>query len=343
MERNVLIMNYGRLLRLGAAMLALLCVLSVFSGCAKVGDYTVNTKTVMKVGDYKISFDEYRYFYLAAMNDIDGGDSTLWYEPDAPFDKLKQATEGYLCRKYAMKALIDEYDVKLTKDDKEDVNNTVKIYTEEQGGEEEFRLWLCEAGLTGRLFREQYEFAFHYDEYLREILFTGIDGLIPVDAETVNKDINENFYHYTWIFIPFGENDNYGENRKIIDEAHAKLESGEDFYKVADEYSEWTGKTEVGIYATLTEKIALIEETVLALEIGEYSRVLALEEGHAIMMRLRMDGEYINDHYETFVRQSATRRYHELIERMASEMEIKYKDYYESLTHKQIISTEGYK
>ena len=102
------------------------------------------------------------------------------------------------------------------------------------------------------------------------------------------------------------------------------------------------GNEKIGIYATKGEKIYAIENTVLELEENEYSRVLALDEGHAILMRLPMDTDYINDHFDEFVYQSATRRYNELLDSMALEMKIEYTDYYNTLTMDMLTSSKEY-
>ncbi|MBQ9117302.1 MAG: SurA N-terminal domain-containing protein [Clostridia bacterium] len=331
--------------RLFSLVLALVFLAVSLVGCMpsdKLGDYTVNTEVVMKVNGYKVTHDEYRCFYLSAKEDIENGDGTIWYDEDAPFDELKRKTEFSLRRKYALKTLIKKYGIKLTDKDKTEIEDTVAYYIEEKGGQTGYRQWLASGGMTGRIFREQYELVYYYDEYLRDILFTGIDDVIKVDDKTVSQDIHENFYHYTWIFIPFDENDNYTTNGDKAMEAFEALEDGEDFYAVAEKYSEWTGNEKNGIYATKGEKLALIEDTVLGLDYGEYSRVLATTEGHAIVMRLQMDEDYINDNFDKFVFQSATRRYNELLDNMAEEMEVEYTKYYDTLTMDILTSNDGY-
>ena len=317
---------------------------STLISCASnaIGDYTVNTETVMKVDGNKITYDEYRCFYLKSMNTLSDGTSDFWTKEDAPFDELKSMTERSIARKYATLKLAKKYKIKLSSQDKKDINDTVAYYIEENGGMAGYRQWLSSEGLTGRLFREQYTLVYYYDEYLRNVLVTGIDDVVKVDDKTVSADVHENFYHYTWIFIPFGELDNYQQNAKKIEDAFKALENGEDFYEVAERYSEWMGNEKVGIYATKGEKIYTLENTVLKLKEGEYSRVLALDEGHAILMRLPMDSDYINDHFDEFVYQSFTRRYNELLDNMALELKIEYTDYYETLTMEMLKSSKEY-
>lgn len=332
-------------LRLLALIFAFPLLVSSLFGCRTidaVGDYTVNTETVMEVGGYDITFDEYRCFYLQAKDELAAGESGFWNKEDAPFDELKQMVERSIARKYAILTLVDEYDIELTEQDETEINDVVNYYIEYYGGMTGFRQWLATEGLTGRLFREQYILTYYYDEYLRDILLTGIDDLIKIDDKTVSEDIYENFYHYTWIFVSFDEGENYLDNAQKIADAYAELEDGKDFYEVARKYSEWTGNEKIGIYATKGEKVYTIENTALSLAEGEYSKVLAMAEGHAILMRLPFDTNYINENFDDFVYQSATRRYNELLDNMALEMEIEYTDYYDTLTMEILTDSKAY-
>ena len=134
------------------AMLALITASLVSCSSKKVGDYTVNTKTVAKVKGYKITHDEYRSFYLSSMASLENGDGTIWYEEDAPLEELKKLTEDAIRKKYAVMYLADKYKIKLTKSDKKDVNDTAAYYIEQSGGMAGYRQWLTSAGMTGRIF-----------------------------------------------------------------------------------------------------------------------------------------------------------------------------------------------
>lgn len=292
----------------------------------------------MTVGDYKISYDEYKSWYFQYVNHLDWGDDGIWETPDAPFDELKSNIEDSLRQKYAILTLADKYNIKLTRSDKKEIDAAMAEYMSEQGGKSGFKAWLNEQGYTGKVFRETYEVLYYYDAYLRELLFTGYDGVIPVDDETILKDIDENFYRYTWIYIPFSQGDVYSENRAKIDRAYSELETGADFYTVAEKYSEWSGSAEKGVCATLGQKLEAIEKAALELEYGKYSSVIETDEGHCIIMRLEIDEAYINSNFETLVYDSATRRYNELLSKTANELQITYKGYYDELTHEMLTS-----
>lgn len=319
------------------ALISLLCAVMLAIGCAgNTGVYDENTKTVMTVGDYKISYDEYKTWYFQYVNNLDWGDDGIWETPDAPFDELKAMIEDTLRNKYAILTLADKYNIKLTNSDKKELDAWMASYISEQGGEAKFEAWLKEQGYTGKVFRENHEVYYYYDAYLRQLLY--YDGTFPADDETILRDIENNFYRYTWILIPFSQGDIYSENRAKIDMAYSELEAGKDFYDVAEKYSEWTKNTKIGICATIGEKDVDIEKAALELKYGEYSSVIANDEGHCILMRLEIDKEYINSNYDDLVYQSLTRRYNEYVASFASELPITYKSYYDTLTHEMLTS-----
>ena len=319
------------------AVLFILTCLSMTSlvSCSRPGAFSENRKTVMEVNGYKVTYDEYRYFYYNCM--LDMGDGADFNNADT-LKALKENTEAALRKKYAIQYYCDKYKRELSKADKKEMNAAIKEYIESCGGEEKYKTQLSTRRMTGDVFRDQYAFNGYLMEYLHELLITGYDNLIPVDDKTVMSDIQENFYHYTQIFIPFNEGSNYNENKASIEEALAKLNAGESFDSVAEKYSHWTVDFRVGVYTTRGVKLEMIEKTALSLEIGQYSDVIFTSEGHHIIKRLPLEEDHINKNYDTMLLESATRRYNEFIDKEAKSLTVTYTDYYNELSHGMLIT-----
>lgn len=325
-----------------------LSVTFLFSCSGKVGAFSENKKTVMEIEGHKISYDEYRYFYYNCM--LDMGDGSDFTKPET-LELLKTRTENALRRKYAVISYCDKYEIELSKNDKKEINQFVSEYIESLGGKDKYENALLLRRMTGDVFRSHYEFLY-YDLYLRELLFTGYENVIKVDDQTVKSDVLANFYRYTQIFIPFDSGDSYSDNLELANEAYQKLVGGADFAEVAKEYSEWTGDVNKGVYTTKGEKLLQIEETALALGEGEYSQVIFTSEGHHIIKRLPLEEAFIDDNLAEYpdclvlesdrslaLRYiSATRRYNELIEKTATELNVSYKKYYGKLSHGQLVT-----
>lgn len=317
-------------------MMVLLMAVAMLAGCAnKVGSYTINGRTVMTVNGYDVSFDEYKYFYYNHMVDLSNEGITDFDDP-ANLQKIKDRVETSLRTKYTVMTLVDEYDIKMEPDDKQDVNDSVSGYIYEQGGEEKYRAWLADSRMTGDVFRDMMEYTFFYDVYLRELLMTGYDNCIKMDDASIRQDVMDNFYRYTQIFIAFEQGDDYVENGELMNEVYEKLKSGKDFYELAEEYSEWNIDAEKGIYSTAGEKLWAIEKAALALENWQYSGVVRSTEGHHIIMRLPLDEGYVNTHIGDLELASFTRRYHEYISSQGEKAEVKYNKYYDTITHEML-------
>ena len=186
-------------------------------------------------------------------------------------------------------------------------------------------------------------------EELRKIYFSliqqGVHNIELVTPchfrEAVSQSLNEK------LPVPVICNTGGYDSVETVELFHNKIDVYMPDYKyseseVAKKYSDWKGNATIGIYATKGEKVKLLEDAALKLKEGEYSRVLAFDEGHAILMRLPMDQSYINSNFDDFIYQSATRRYNELMEEIAAELEVEYTDYYYTLTMDALTSNKGY-
>ena len=313
---------------LSVLLLFVICLTMV--SCTKVGAFDINKKTVMTVDGKKVTFDEYKFFYYYSAMSY-GLETTDWTKEEN-LAKLKAETEDAIRSKYAIKKLCDYYEIELTRDDKDYINELMQSYIDAEEGKKGYRDWLLDNRITGTQFRDNTEVMEIYDVYLRELLFTGLDNIIKVDKATVTQDVKDNFYRYTQILIRFDQGDFSLENRADIEAALAEINEGADFYAVAEKYSEWMVDAEKGEYSTEGKTIIDVEEAIAKLEVGEISDIIESEVGLHILMRLPLDEEYIDANYDLFVTDSATRRYHEHLDKVAKELTIEYTEYGKSLT-----------
>lgn len=327
-----------KIFRKTAFLILVLCLTAAsLVSCAAPGAFSNNKKTVMEIGGYKVTYDEYRYFYYNCM--LDMGDA-FDHNDEAQMKTLKEKTETALRKNYAIISLCDKYNRKLSRADKKEMNALIKQDIADFGGEDKYKQELRQRRMTGDVFRAQYELNGYLIDYLYELLVTGYDNVIPVDDKTVLKDIRENFYHYTEIFIPFNQGSSYNDNKAKAEEALAKLNAGESFDEVAEKYSQWTVDFRVGVYGTPGMKSELIEKTALSLEVGQYSDVIFTFEGHHIIKRLPLEEDYINKNYDTLLYQSAVRRCTEFIDKTAASLTIEYKEYYNEISHGLLVTRD---
>lgn len=342
--------------RIASTVLAICFAVTLLASCGAPGAFSSNKKTVMKIADYKVTYDEYRWFYYNCMIDMeanakaDGSYGELDFSDADTLSALKSNTETALRKYYAIISLCDKYGIEMSSDDEKEMNAYIKEYVASFDSEDDYKSELRKERMTGDVFRDQYAQTYYLNPYLWELLISGYDGVIAVDEKTVRSDIAENFYHYKQIFIPFVEGSDYTEDKKLAEEAYKRLTGGDDFDTVeGDVYAArkgaFTGNdiTHVtDICATLGEKATAVEKTALALEAGEISEVFWAENGeysgHFIIKRLPIEEEYINKNFDGLLDQSATRRYNEYLEKFASELIVTYEKYYDTLSHGMLVS-----
>lgn len=321
-----MVKNIGRVL----SVLLIFAICLTMISCAKVGAFDINKKAVMTLDGKNVTFDEYKFFYYYSAKSY-GIETTDWTKEEN-LAKLKSEAEDAIRSKYAIKKLCDYYEIELTRDDKKYINELMQSYIDFEEGKEGYREWLLDNRMSGTQFRDNTEIMEIYDVYLRELLFTGIDNIIKVDKATVTQDVMDNFYRYTQILIKFDQNDLSLENRADIEAALAEINAGKDFYEVAEEYSEWLVNAEKGEYSTAGKTIIEVEEAIKELEIGEMSGIIESDVGLHILMRLPLDRDYVDSNYDLFVTDSATRRYHEYLDKIANELTLEYTEYGKTLT-----------
>ncbi len=327
--------------------MALVLVICLLTGCAeKVGEFHINRKIVCEVDGEPISFDDYKYFFYSHYVSLYGEDFSAL--TDEKYNKVKALTEDSLRRRSFIYGLCDEYGIELSDDDKEKVNYYVSEQIDEQGSEANYKAYLLKNRLTGAVFRSQIELTFFYDPYLRDLLITGIDGLVPMTDEAIIADVSGGgFYRYAQIYFSVDEGESDREAYGKISVAYEKLQGGMAFADVANatwgvgdervKYkSEWKVDAAAGAYVAKGEKELILENSVLALEENAYSEPIWSGIGWHIFIRLPIDTEYVKQNLYTPVtgekniaEQSFARRYLEYIATESEDIKIEYAKYFE--------------
>ncbi len=110
---------------------------------------------IMKISDFDVTEDEYKYYFAFAKSNIDGGDESYWEnDPDsAKLEDLKQQTVEYIFNAYTIYQIASDNNVEITEEDLLSVDKEYeasKLYYEAINSD------------TGKKF----------DEYLKEIFCT---------------------------------------------------------------------------------------------------------------------------------------------------------------------------
>ncbi|MBR6514673.1 MAG: peptidylprolyl isomerase [Clostridia bacterium] len=274
----------------------LLCLVMLLCACGK-------GNTVMTIGGEDVSYDTYRYFYLNYKRDF----------PDISEEALHEKVVETISLDIALNMLAETQDVGLNKEEKESVDSYVKDAISQYGGKAAYKKALEEAYLTEKLFRYLYSQQL-LESKLREYYYMEMNNLIVSDDATLDADIKENFMAAKQVLIRFDNGYTKESNKAHADKILEKALNGEDFDSLVKEYSEdTTAVNDYTYHFTYGQMVEGFENAVADTPIGEVCEYVAESEiGYHIIMRVPLDKEYIDTHYEELRDAFKARRFNEM-------------------------------
>ena len=311
-------------------LIVFVLTLSLFSCSEKWAD----DRLVMKIGKYKIVYDQYRYMYLNTRDDSCGGDLSCYSGNSEAQDALRVDVVEKLRQVCAIQHLSAKYGVSLSEDEKTAIEDYIKSYRSGFGSEEEYIANLDKGYLSEYCFKWMLEYQKLWQK-LFDYLTDETSGVILADDSTVVADTKINFFRTQHIYIGDNAGDDYEANRELIYELCERAKSGEDFVGLIKEYGEdndMASDPENGRYFTVGQYVESYENVVTALNEGEISDVMHNDYGYYVIKRLPVEEEYVLDNIDEFRYVYMARVANEIIAEQGAEMEIKYSDLYETLT-----------
>lgn len=313
--------------------LALSILALMFAGCKKEpglyawygGKMKVDTVMTIRVdgGDgvksYDVPFDTYRTVFIYLKNNVSNvikdeeGNITALSTDAEKTAAIKEVAEEILTEYYSLVAACEKYGISITKEDEqqfeEDYQKKLQTYIESMDGTEEYEgtpeeyaalLYKKTMYILGTT-PEYFEFS-----YYRSLLEQRLKLALGSDLE---QYINQMYYHYKQILIPYTKGDFASEEkaRAQIQEALSKLQNGADMDSLIKEYC--PNETYTDIYfdaangnivgSTVGNSLGnFTVDAVGALEIDEYSQILPGDTDDytgyfAIYQRLLVDDEFV--------------------------------------------------
>lgn len=272
-------------------------------------------ETVLRVGDYEVPFELYRYFFMNYKRTYDEGDESHWDKlgEAESFSMLDGLARDSITRIYATLALALDYKIDYKSGAvQREVIKTIEEYIDMEcdGDMEIYKKDLEGAFMNSSVFRFVMA-EFECESRLFDALVD--EGKIVTDDETImNAITGGEFCHAKQILIMNNDEDDPEENRRIAEEVLAKAQAGDDFDRLVAEYGEDTEMitSPVGYYFTHGELIEEFEEAAFALEIGELSPIVESPLGYHIILRCELDPMYVAQNFEDLAEAYKTSKFY---------------------------------
>jgi parvulin-like peptidyl-prolyl isomerase len=316
------------------AAVMLFAIITVITACNSNPESEENNRIVLKIDGNKVTYDEYRYFFLNSKADLQSeSESQSESLSEVSAEQIKSAVLEMLRRNYAIDKLAEEYDVLSDKKDEiqTDIENAVASIKDQNSGEDDYTTLLSDEFLTDRIFRKMVGLN-QTEIYLRRLLLDESTTDIKADDETVEADFNKNFARAAHIMIMFNNGKTDEENRALAEELRDRAASGEDFDALIKEYTDDVGYDyNNGYYITYGEYDKNFEDAIYSLDIDQISDVVKTIGGYHIIKRLPLNINYLYVHFDDIRAIYMTRTINELIQKTADSLEIEFEELYAEL------------
>lgn len=319
---------FYRIVSFGCALLLLLPL----AGCSDAIDSPVLNRT-MTIGEIHISYDLLRYFVMNSIYNSENIDpDTLADDPDMQAE-LEDNVYDMLRLLAAYVSLAEDYDISVSSRKKSEIKDSIK-QSKKNVGKEAFN-----AELRANYLTEDVLYQLSLIEELKsgvyDYLINEYTSPIRSDDDTIRQDIaNGNWFCAEYIGLTFQSDSGDGKRAELAQEICGRAKAGESMSKLASEYQKIYGLGEVAyMYLggfTYGQKIQCFEDTILSLEIGEYSEVCDFPKGgYYIAHRLPLDDDYIDANFNSEIRAAyLNREIEKIATARAAELEIKLRDKY---------------
>ena len=325
------------------ALVASAVALSLFAGCQQktspylvVDGKEVAVPYVLKIGDEKISMEEYRYYYLntKAQAEMYMG-SDIWETVPEMADNLKATSESMIRQSRAIRKLAADNNVSLDDEDQKTIDERLASNKESAGGEEGYQEALTSMYLTEPLLRE-----FIGDDILltktEEALY-GPGGSEEITDQDVTDYILGNYVRAKHVLINKSETGDAAENAAAKQKAQnvlAQAKNGADFDELIKQYGQDPG-TEVypdGYVFTKGEMVEEFETAAFELAENGLRHVVENTYGYHVLLRLPITDEYIAENKDTYRQSMMDEKITPLLEEAYDSLTVETWEKYDTIT-----------
>lgn len=298
---------------------------------------------VMTIDGIEVPFDEYRYTYKYLDSYyFSGGSDNYWDDFPDQFAELKKLVEGQLLENHWGVMLAEKYDVEMTDEDKEVVENALQEQRDMFETPEDFESALEESAISEDLLKRMIEQQQICNRVYEELYSKDGAPLAPSEEEC-KEILDDDFVRVYHVLI---SNDHFADDEEYADaddetlKAAAKeyaeqlleeIQNGADIYELAQEADD-PGMIDNpdGYFFTTGEMVQEFEDASFALEVGGLSGLVESSYGFHIIQRLEQE-QYINDHYDEVRMNAVNKVFNQDVDDMLANAQVEYWEDYDKI------------
>ncbi len=286
-------MNFKKIL---ALLFALVLLLSCFVSCD-----SKNSKVVMSVSGHDVPYHVYRYLVINSRKEVEktyGADVWSGDKADTAKAELTENIKTSLANLYTVCVIAEGYNLSW---DNTAIMSEAKVHYNEVVGQYENKADFKEELKNMAMTEDTFLFLLCNDVLNLELY----EKIIYADEKNSDNTYlgelfrGEDFIRVKQILVG-GENGLDNEtNLKKAKELKARLDEGEDFDKLCQEYNNdlYMFSNEDGYYIMRGTRSFEFEEAAFALEVGEISDIVLTEAGYSIIKRYEKEESYIIENF----------------------------------------------
>lgn len=283
--------------RLLSLFFALLLVLPLAACSSK-------SPTVMKIGDYEVSYDMLRYFVMNYKRDYEAAvPGKLYVDPDLQAE-LTENTNDTLKEFAAYYLLVKKHKLKLTDEKEKEVEAKITSLRSGYGSEDDYKADLEKNYVTEEVLRGIYTMQAYCDA-LYAFLTDEYHGIFMHDDATIMADVEKgNYFSDEYILLHADSAEDRVERKAAAEDIAARAANGESLVNLSEEYKKkfpgeyYDPETFEYIPDVLYnldkvfrkgEMLSYFEDALGELNVGQVSAVIERPEGFLVIKRLNLD------------------------------------------------------
>lgn len=306
---------------------------------------------IFTVGGIDIRFDEYRYmfkYYESYYATYRGITSDMWEGNEQNFEVFKEDVKADLIEQNFGNIVAKKYDVTLSDEDYEQVDEYMEEEKAQFDTEEAFNNALAASGIKEELLRNLITSSVMCEKVYNDLYAGENARLLPSDEE-IKQDLKDNYvraYHLLVGNYHFENTEGYEDAdeetlkaaaKTFAEEKLAEIQAGADIYELAQSVGDDPGMQEnpEGYLFTYGQMVPEFEEASFALGVDEISGIVETDYGYHIIKRIEQDN-YIEENFETVKEQYKNDFFNTEVNQILADAEIVYSEFYDDITYNSI-------